>query len=81
MDSDDVAFRLKERIRKNGTQLVWIASDGCIMAAEVNSPAAKAADESRLIGCYSSSAHAPRIASDIDVAMAELAQQAMRGHA
>lgn len=77
-DSDELAFRLKERIRKNGTQLVWIAADGCILCAEVNSPSAKQADETRLIGCYSSAAHAPRIASDIDVALAEYAESAMQ---
>lgn len=79
-DSDNLAFRLKERIRKNGTQLVWIAQDGCIMTAEADSPAAKQADESRLVGCYSGTAHAPRIASDIDVALAEYAQRAMQTH-
>lgn len=80
-DTDDLAFRLKERIRKNGTQLVWIDDDGCILAVQVDSPAAKHVNENRLIGCYSNSAHGPRIASDIDVAIAEHATQAMRAHA
>jgi hypothetical protein len=80
-DADLMAVRLKDRIRREGTQLVWIAEDGCILAAGVDSVCARHAQGEAVIGCYTKEAMPSHIAADVDFARNEYATQAMRARA
>jgi len=73
------AIRLRERIRKDGAQTLWIGDDGCLLAQDATRKIS--ADANALIGTYTIATKASGIADDIAASRDEYAAAAIKARA
>jgi len=73
-----VALKLSERIRKEGTQTLWIADDGCFLADDPTRKTAQSADPAGIVGKYTGAISADGIAADIEFTRSHFADSALR---